>query len=195
MVIWMYGLWKITKLWGWILYGWDFCCLIAQSCLTLAIPWIVARQAPLSMGFSRQEDEWVAISFSRGSSRPRDQTCVSCIGRRILDHWATWKTNRWDYCPFKGDSREYSYPLSNVWGQRKDSLLQTRKQALTNLNLPAPLSQTPQTQELRNVCCLCHPVYGIFVKATQTEKDRALGNSQCRADGWEVSSNVMGVGR
>ena len=28
--------------------------------------------------------EWVAISFSRGSSRPRDQTCVSCIGRWIL---------------------------------------------------------------------------------------------------------------
>ena len=23
--------------------------------------------------------EWVAISFSRGSSRPSDQTCVSCI--------------------------------------------------------------------------------------------------------------------
>ena len=25
--------------------------------------------------------EWVAISFSRGSSPPRDRTCVSCIGR------------------------------------------------------------------------------------------------------------------
>ena len=25
--------------------------------------------------------EWVAISFSRGSSQPRDQTCVFCIGR------------------------------------------------------------------------------------------------------------------
>ena len=29
--------------------------------------WIIAHQAPLSMGFSRQEDlEWVAIYFSRG---------------------------------------------------------------------------------------------------------------------------------
>ena len=33
--------------------------------------------------------EWVAISFSRGYSRPRDQTCVSCIGRQILYHGAT----------------------------------------------------------------------------------------------------------
>ena len=35
--------------------------------------------------------EWVAVPFSRGSSRPRDQThvsYVSCIGRWILYHWA-----------------------------------------------------------------------------------------------------------
>ena len=33
---------------------------------------------------------WVGISFSRGSSRPRDQTCmscVSCIDRRVLYHF------------------------------------------------------------------------------------------------------------
>ena len=38
--------------------------------------------------------EWVAISSSRGSSRPRDLTyipCVSCIGRWVLYHWATWE--------------------------------------------------------------------------------------------------------
>ena len=33
--------------------------------------------------------EWVAISFSKGSSQPRDKTCVSCTGRQILYHWAT----------------------------------------------------------------------------------------------------------
>ena len=33
--------------------------------------------------------EWVAISFSMESSQPRDWTRVSCIGRRILYHWAT----------------------------------------------------------------------------------------------------------
>ena len=35
--------------------------------------------------------EWVAISFSRGSSPPRDQIRVSCISRQILYHCATWK--------------------------------------------------------------------------------------------------------
>ena len=36
--------------------------------------------------------EWVAIASSRGSSWPRDwspTSCISCIGRQILYHWAT----------------------------------------------------------------------------------------------------------
>ena len=33
--------------------------------------------------------DWIAISFSRGSSQPRDWTCISCIGRQVLYHWAT----------------------------------------------------------------------------------------------------------
>ena len=35
--------------------------------------------------------EWGAISFFRGSSRPRDQTQVSCVGRQIVYHRATWE--------------------------------------------------------------------------------------------------------
>ena len=33
--------------------------------------------------------DFVAISFSTGSSWPRDQTPILCISRRILYHWAT----------------------------------------------------------------------------------------------------------
>ena len=39
--------------------------------------------------------EWVAISSSRGSSPPRDQIHISCIGRWILYHWATWEALHW----------------------------------------------------------------------------------------------------
>ena len=38
--------------------------------------------------------EWVAISSSRGSSWPRDRTFISCLGRQILYHWATWEAPR-----------------------------------------------------------------------------------------------------
>ena len=41
--------------------------------------------------------EWVAISFSRGSSQPKDRTQVSCIAGRRFSLWATssWLRN----CP------------------------------------------------------------------------------------------------
>ena len=56
--------------------------------------WIVACQAPLFMGFSRQE-YWSGLEFAPpwGSSWPRGQTCIYCVscisytGRQILYHW------------------------------------------------------------------------------------------------------------
>ena len=36
--------------------------LVAKLCLTLATPWTVVRQAPLYMGFSRQE-YWSGLPF------------------------------------------------------------------------------------------------------------------------------------
>ena len=38
------------------------CGSVTNLCLTLAIPWTVARQAPLSMGFSKQE-YWSGLPF------------------------------------------------------------------------------------------------------------------------------------
>ena len=38
------------------------CSLVTKSCPTLAAPWTVARQAPLSMGFPRQE-HWSGLPF------------------------------------------------------------------------------------------------------------------------------------
>ena len=57
------------------------CSFVSDS---LAALWTVARQAPLSMRSSRQILEWVAISYSRGSSWLRDQTHVSCTVRQIF---------------------------------------------------------------------------------------------------------------
>ena len=58
-------------------------------------PWAVGHQAPLSVEFFRQE-YWsgFSISFSRGSSKPRDQIhipSISYIGGQILYHYTTWE--------------------------------------------------------------------------------------------------------
>ena len=51
-----------------------------------ATPWTVARQTPLSTGiFQARTLEWVAISFPRGSSPPRNHiSSVSRISRQVL---------------------------------------------------------------------------------------------------------------
>ena len=84
-----------------------------------AIPWTVACQALLSLGFLRQESvlhfllqgifcPWTgllysldfpgkkvgSISFSKGSSWPRDWTHIACIGRWIVHHWATREAHK-----------------------------------------------------------------------------------------------------
>ena len=62
----------------------------AQSCPTLCTPLAWSPPASLSMEFFR-----VVISCSRGSPQPRDQarvSCISCIGRQVLYHSATWET-------------------------------------------------------------------------------------------------------
>ena len=63
-----------------------------QSCLTLCDPMDCSPPGSSVHVISQARIlEWVAISFSRRSFCPRDWICVSCIGRQILYHWATWE--------------------------------------------------------------------------------------------------------
>ena len=56
------------------------CCLVARSSLTLCNPMDCSPPGFSVHGIHRARIlEWVAISFSRVFSQPRDQTCVSCI--------------------------------------------------------------------------------------------------------------------
>ena len=61
-----------------------------------ATPGTVACQAPLSVEFSRQE-YWSGLPFPPPGIFPTgDQTCIfsiSCTGKRILYHRATWKAD------------------------------------------------------------------------------------------------------
>ena len=41
--------------------------------------------------------QWVAMPFSKGFFQPRDQTCISSVGRWILYHWATCKPSIYTY--------------------------------------------------------------------------------------------------
>ena len=63
--------------------------LVTQSCLTLCDPMDYSPPGSSVHGILQARvPEWVAISFSRGSSWPRDQTWVSCIARGFFTIWA-----------------------------------------------------------------------------------------------------------
>ena len=65
---------------------------VTEFCPTLYGPMGCSPpDSSLSMGFPRQE-YWGGLPFpSPGIFPPKDQTRISCIGRRILYHWATWE--------------------------------------------------------------------------------------------------------
>ena len=66
------------------------CVLVAQLCLTLCNPLDSSRPGSSVCGILQARIlEWVAIPFSRGSSRPTDWTWVSCIVGRFFTIWAT----------------------------------------------------------------------------------------------------------
>ena len=62
----------------------------------LATPWTVAHQVPLHGVFQERIVGWVAISFSRGSSQPRDGKYLLCLLHWQMDffffyHLAIWE--------------------------------------------------------------------------------------------------------
>ena len=60
------------------------CCRFSTAQL-FATLWTEACQAPLSMGFSRQE-YWSELSFASPGDlpNPRVEPCISCIDRQVL---------------------------------------------------------------------------------------------------------------
>ena len=59
--------------------------LVTQSCPTLCDPMDCSSPGSSVHGILQARIlEWVAISFFQGSSRPRDRTLISCIGRRLI---------------------------------------------------------------------------------------------------------------
>ena len=88
--------------------GGGFVCVCVCVCVylcTLSHIWLLVTPLDCSSrGFSLRGIfqvkilEWVAISFSRGSSWPRDKTCisgVSCIGRQII--YQLYHLGGWPY--------------------------------------------------------------------------------------------------
>ena len=132
---------------------------VTQSCPTLCDPMDCSPPGSSVHGILQARIlEWVAISFSRGPSQPRDQTQVSRIAGRRFNLWATrearqvlnktcWRTNiicethikiviQWS-CSFECNKNKMSwfYQHKRLWQGFSFSMLQLR-----------PLKQPPNKQ-------------------------------------------------
>ena len=91
---------------------------VAQSCLTLCDPMDCSLSGSSVYGiFQARVLEWIAISFSRESSRSRNRTPVSHIAGRRFTIWATREA-------LASSSRNhFSLPISLLWASGFTALI------------------------------------------------------------------------
>ena len=106
----------LDNIWSQFLVCQSFCTLISLACMltTLCDPMDFSPPVfSVHEIFQERRLEWVAISYSRGSSWPRDQACLSCvtyIGKWIL----TCSQFKLVFSFFS----EYSYIGIGVWNYK-----------------------------------------------------------------------------
>ena len=99
------------------------CYLVAKWCLTLCD--LMDHSLPRSSVYGISQArilEWVAISFSRGSSQPRDWTCVNCIVRQNLYCWGPENPLH----QYTLDTDKYCL-ISFIWGTKNSQIHRGRK--------------------------------------------------------------------
>ena len=106
---------------------------VAQSCPTLCDPVDCSPPGSSAHGILQARIlEWVAISFSRGSSQLKDWTQVSCIAGRHFNLWATREA--------QGNAKECSnyrtIALISHASKVMLKILQARLQQYVNRELP-----------------------------------------------------------
>ena len=90
--LWLYFFWEsfLSDLFGllvWPLSESEVKVKLLSRVLTLCDPMACSLPGSSVLGiFQARTLEWAAISFSTGSSQPRDQTRVSCIAGRCFYH-------------------------------------------------------------------------------------------------------------
>ena len=127
------------------------CCWVAQSCLILRDPMDCIPPGSSGHGILQARIlEWVVISFSRDSSRPRNWTRVSSTGRWILYHWHIWEaltpcTSIWTTTPPSGSS---IYTHTNISWRTPEHLPELHSREIT-LNGICPLQTSAAHTTLR----------------------------------------------
>ena len=92
--------------------------LVAQWCPTLSDPWTEETGSSVHGVLQARILGWVAISFTRGSSWPRDRTQVFCIEGKFFIIWATREApiqDTWMQSPFRTEDTKMQLNFTNIF--------------------------------------------------------------------------------
>ena len=140
----------------------------SQSCPTLCGPLHCSPPGSSVRSISQARIlEWVAISFSRESSQPRDRTQVSCIASRFFTRWAIRKVPlASQLCLTLCDHIDCSLPGSSVRGALQARILELP--VPSSADLPdegikprSPALQAVSLQLTREAPTYC--IYTVFI--------------------------------
>ena len=161
------------------------CAQSLKSCLTLWDPMDCSPPTSSVHGILQARIlQWVAMSFSRGSSWPRGQTCISCITGGFFTVWATGRLHNGNSAFIIRDIRElpssFSFSPPHEDTVRRWPSASQGEDPQQEVNLPALWSWNSQPPELGeiNVCCLSLSVYKILLgkpKLAKTVRFLGLG--------------------
>ena len=123
-------------------------CTHMLSCVRLfVIPWTVAHQAPLSMGFSRQE-HWSRFPFPSPGDLPKPRTETSLASPALADgfftSWATQEDLSYHVNQFYLKLLPWIF---EVLGTTKDNVSQFEKPCFPFSHLYCERKSTEQTHE------------------------------------------------
>ena len=122
----------------------SICCVKVKMWKPLSCVWLFGTPWTIqSKEFSRPE-YWIAFPFSRGSSQPRDQTQVSCIGGRFFNLWVTREAHIF-------------LPKKETGGKREVSPVLTLSYAFSFLNMKVAYDPllTEEKTTARDSKCPC----------------------------------------
>ena len=131
--------------------------------------WTVAYQAPLSMGFSRRVLEWVAISFSSGSSWPRDWTWISRIAGRRFNLWATAE-----------------YIMSNAGLDEAQAGVKISRRNINNIRYADDTTLMAESEELKNL--LKEESEKVYLKLS-IQKTKIMASGPITS--WQIDGETM----
>ena len=79
-----------------------------------ATPWTIACQAPLSMGFPRQE-YCNGSSFPPPGHLPEPVSCVSCIAGGFFTHWAMGEAQKCENASLKETAKKWIHVMHKIF--------------------------------------------------------------------------------